>query len=59
VVVAAEVEGGFSLRTTSSRVAEVSRVDYVKVLVFTSDEVGSADPDEEGSPIGTGTTVAP
>ena len=55
----AEAEVGFSLRTTATPVAELTRVDYVKVLVFTSDEVGSADPDEEGSPIGTGTTVAP
>jgi len=59
VAQAAEAEVGFSLRTTATPVAELTRVDYVKVLVFTSDEVGSADPDEEGSPIGTGTTVAP
>jgi len=55
----AEAEVGFSLRTTATPAAELTRVDYVKVLVFTSDQVGSADPEEEGSPIGTGMTLSP
>ncbi len=55
----AEAEVGFSLRTTATPAAELTRVDYVKVLVFTSDQVGSADLEEEGSPIGTGTTLSP
>ena len=59
VAEAAEAEVGFSLRTTATPVAELTRVDYVKVLVFTSDEVGSADPEEEGLPTGTGTTISP
>jgi len=48
----AEAEVGFSLRTTAIPEAELTRVDYVKVLVFTSEQAGSADL-EEGSPIGT------
>jgi len=59
VAEAAEAEVGFSLRTTATPAAELTRVDYVKVLVFTSDQVGSADPEEEGSPIGTGMTLSP
>ncbi len=52
VAEAAEAEVGFSLRTTAIPEAELTRVDYVKVLVFTSEQAGSADL-EEGSPIGT------
>jgi rod shape-determining protein MreC len=59
VAEAAEAEVGFSLRTTATPTAELTRVDFVKVLVFTSDQGGSADPEEEGSPIGTGTTIFP
>jgi rod shape-determining protein MreC len=59
VAEAAEAEVGFSLRTTATPTAELTRMDFVKVLVFTSDEVGSTDPGEEGSPIGTGTTISP
>ncbi|HUU61695.1 MAG TPA: rod shape-determining protein MreC [Acidimicrobiia bacterium] len=59
VAEAAEAEVGFSLRTTATPTAELTRVDFVKVLVFTSDQVGSADPGEEGSPTGTGTTISP
>jgi rod shape-determining protein MreC len=59
VAEAAEAEVGFSLRTTATPAAELTRVDYVKVLVFTSDQVSSADLEEEGSPIGTGTTLSP
>jgi rod shape-determining protein MreC len=55
----AEAEVGFSLRTTAAPAAELTRVDFVKVLVFTSDQVGSADLEGEGSPIGTGTTTLP
>ncbi|HSQ38451.1 MAG TPA: rod shape-determining protein MreC [Acidimicrobiia bacterium] len=59
VAEAAEAEVGFSLRTTATPTAELTRVDYVKVLVFTSDQVGSDDPEGEGSPIGTGMTISP
>ena len=41
VTQAARAEVGFSLRTTAAPEAELTRVDYVKVLVFTSDQVGS------------------
>ena len=60
----AEAEVGFSLITRAAPEAELSRVDYVKVLVFTSDQVGSPGLDEEDTPIqpplendGTETTV--
>jgi len=59
VAEAAEAEVGFSLRTTAAPTAELTRVDFVKVLVFTSDQVASADLEEEGSPIVTGTTTLP
>jgi len=48
---AAEAEVGFSLVTTAAPEAELSRVDYVKVLVFTSDQVASLDLEEEDAPI--------
>lgn len=54
----AEAEVGFSLRATAFPVAELTRVDYVKVLVFTSEQAGSGDLDE-GSPTGTGMTPLP
>ncbi len=50
VTKAAEAEVGFSLITTAAPEAELSRVDYVKVLVFTSDQVGTAE-DEGETPI--------
>lgn len=63
VTEAAEAEVGFSLVTKAAPEAELSRVDYVKVLVFTSDQVGSPGL-EEDTPIqppleneGTETTV--
>ena len=71
VAEAAEAEVGFSLRTTASPTAELTRVDYVKVLVFTSDEVGSSDLEEDvpvevpledqgtGNGGETGTTLSP
>lgn len=59
VAEAAEAEVGFSLRTTATPAAELTRVDYVKVLVFTSDQVSSADLADEGLPMGTGTTLSP
>jgi rod shape-determining protein MreC len=43
----ADAEVGFSLRTTAVPEGELSRVDYVKVLVFTSDAVGSQEPEGE------------
>jgi rod shape-determining protein MreC len=46
----AEAEVGFSLITTAAPEAELSRVDYVKVLVFTSDQIGSP-AGEEDDPI--------
>jgi len=51
VTEAAEAEVGFSLITTAAPEAELSRVDYVKVLVFTSDQVGSPGSEEENPPI--------
>jgi cell shape-determining protein MreC len=53
VAESAQAEVGFSLRTTATPEAELSRVDYVKVLVFTSDEVGSPGLEglEEGIPV--------
>lgn len=42
----ARAEVGFSLRTTAAPTAAVTRVDLVKVIVFTSDEVGVAELDE-------------
>jgi rod shape-determining protein MreC len=63
VTEAAEAEVGFSLVTKAAPEAELSRVDYVKVLVFTSDQVGSPGL-EEDTPVqppleneGTETTV--
>lgn len=47
----AEAEVGFSLRTIAVPAAELTRIDYVQVLVFTSDQVTSADFGDEGSPI--------
>lgn len=59
----AEPEVGFSLRTTAAAVAELTRVDFVKVLIFTSDEVagGGTEGEEAPAPSGaiTGTTVSP
>jgi len=55
----AEADVGFSLRTTATPAAELTRVDYVLVLVFTSDQTSSADLDDEGLPGGTGTTFSP
>lgn len=51
VAEAARAEVGFSLRTTAAPEAQLSRVDYVKVLVFTSDQVGSPGLEEEDTPI--------
>jgi len=68
----AEAEVGFSLITKAAPEAELSRVDYVKVLVFTSDQVVSpAGEDDEpvqpplettttvGTGPGSGTTTSP
>ncbi len=46
----AQAEVGFSLITTAAPEAELSRVDYVKVVVFTSDDVGATE-DEQDTPI--------
>jgi rod shape-determining protein MreC len=49
---AAEAEVGFSLRTSATPVAGLSRLDYVKVLVFTSDQAASSDlSDLEETPV--------
>jgi rod shape-determining protein MreC len=63
VTEAAQAEVGFSLITRAAPEAELSRVDYVKVLVFTSDQAGVIE-GEEDTPIqppledeGTSTTV--
>jgi len=42
----ARAQAGFSLRTTAAPTSAVTRVDLVKVIVFTSDEVGVAELDE-------------
>lgn len=55
----AEAEVGFSLRTTATPTAELTRIDYVRVLVFTSDQVTSDDLDNQGPPTGTGTSLSP
>ena len=39
----ARSEVGFSLRTTAEPTAEVTRIDFVRVLVFTRDQVGIQD----------------
>ncbi|MCJ7725295.1 MAG: rod shape-determining protein MreC [Acidimicrobiia bacterium] len=39
----AEAEVGFSLRTTAVTTAELSRIDFVRVLVFTRDDITSDD----------------
>jgi rod shape-determining protein MreC len=51
VAQAAKAEVGFSLVTTAIPEAELSRVDYVKVVVFTSDQVVAPEEDEEETPI--------
>lgn len=43
VVEDAEAEVGFSLRTTAETTAELSRIDFVRVLVFTRDDTTSDD----------------
>jgi len=56
----AEAEVGFSLITRAAPEAELSRVDYVKVLLFTSDQTGSlegAEDDPAQPPLETTTTT--
>jgi rod shape-determining protein MreC len=49
---AARSEVGFALRTTAQATAAVTRVDFVKILVFTRDQAGVADlEDLEQTPI--------
>ena len=65
----AEAEVGFSLRTTAETTAELSRIDFVRVLVFTRDDTTSDDLSDleelpvevpvETVPTTTTTTVAP
>jgi rod shape-determining protein MreC len=43
VTAAARSEVGFSLRTSAEPVAAVTRIDFVKVLIFTRDEAGIDD----------------
>jgi len=43
VAEAASAEVGFSLRTTATPTAELTRVDFVKVLIFTRDDTTSDD----------------
>jgi cell shape-determining protein MreC len=48
----ARAEVGFSLRTTATPTAQLSRVDFIKVLVFTRDDTTSADlEDLEEAPV--------
>lgn len=57
----AEAEVGFSLITKAAAEAELSRVDYVKVLLFTSDQVASGEGEEDDPiqpPLETTTTVS-
>ena len=39
----ARSEVGFSLRTTAEPIADLTRIDYVRVLVFTRDQAGIQD----------------
>jgi rod shape-determining protein MreC len=66
----ASAEVGFSLRTTADPTAELSRLDFVKVLIFTRDDTSSEDlaeleeapvevPLETSSTTSTSTSVAP
>jgi rod shape-determining protein MreC len=48
VLEAARAEVGFSLRTTAAPVAGLTRIDFVKVLVFTRDEATVADLEDQG-----------
>jgi rod shape-determining protein MreC len=62
VVAAARADVGFVLRTSAVPTAELTRIDFVKVLVFTSDAVGGGG--QEGQPDGDlgespGTTLTP
>lgn len=62
VAEAARAEVGFVLRTSAVPTAGLTRIDFVKVLVFTSDEVGGGTQDgqTDGSPGGSpGTTLSP
>jgi rod shape-determining protein MreC len=57
----AEAEVGFSLITKAAPEAELSRVDYVKVLLFTSDQTVPAEGEEDDPiqpPLETTTTTA-
>jgi rod shape-determining protein MreC len=48
----ARSEVGFSLRTTAEPTAQVTQIDFVRILVFTRDQVGIADlEDLERSPV--------
>jgi len=52
VLEAARSEVGFSLRTTAEPTAEVTRIDFVRILVFTRDQAGIRDlEDLERSPV--------
>jgi len=42
----ARSEVGFSLRTTADPTAEVTRIDFVRVLIFTRDQAGIRDLEE-------------
>jgi rod shape-determining protein MreC len=48
----ARAEVGFSLRTTAAPTAEVTRIDFVRILVFTRDQAGIQDLEElERAPV--------
>ncbi|MDX1691550.1 MAG: rod shape-determining protein MreC [Acidimicrobiia bacterium] len=52
VLESARSQVGFSLRTTASPTAELSRIDFVKVLVFTRDAAAVEElPEDEGTPV--------
>jgi rod shape-determining protein MreC len=47
----ARAEVGFALRTSAVPTAAVTRVDFVRILVFTADEAGVEDLTEEDQPV--------
>jgi rod shape-determining protein MreC len=52
VLESARAQVGFSLRTSAAPTAELSRIDFVKVLVFTQDEAALVDVEEDtGTPV--------
>ncbi len=61
VIEPARADVGFVLRTTALPTAELTRIDFVKVLIFTSDAVGGEGQEEQGDggDLSPGTTQVP